>query len=143
MHPSGKFKRKEMLLYNILVVIITLICALLILVVLLQNGQGSGLSGIAAGGGGGGLAGNSGLGARRTADLLSKATSFFGGAFLVLCVLANFAIDRGTANRSILQEGGVAPVENFNTPSQTQSAVPVQNNDGSGTDTEGNEDGNN
>lgn len=130
-----------MLLYNILVVIITLICALLILVVLLQNGQGSGLSGIAAGGGG--LVGNSGLGARRTADLLSKATSFFGGAFLVLCVLANFAIDRGTANRSILQEGGVAPVEDFSAPSQTQSAVPVQNNDGSDTNTDGAEDGNN
>lgn len=125
------------MLYNILVVVITLICALLILVVLLQNGQGSGLSGIAGGGGGGALGGSSGLGARRTADLLSKATSVFGGAFLVLCVLANFAIDRQGPSRSVLQEGGVAPVENFNAPSQTQSAVPVQNNDsGSGSDNE-------
>lgn len=128
------------MLYNILVVVITLICALLILVVLLQNGQGSGLSGIAGGGGGGALGGNSGLGARRTADLLSKATAVFGGAFLILCVLANFAIDRQGIgpNRSVLQEGGVAPVEDFSAPSQTQPAVPVQNNDtGSGSDTEG------
>ncbi len=122
-----------MLFYNILVAIITIICALLILVVLLQNGQGSGLSGIS--GGGGALAGNSGLGARRTADLLSKATGVFGGAFLVLCVLANFAIDRGgqTPNRSVLQDGG-APVEDLNAPSQTQSAVPLQNNDGGSSD---------
>ncbi|MEQ9278532.1 MAG: preprotein translocase subunit SecG [Balneola sp.] len=116
------------MLYNILVAVITIICALLILVVLLQNGQGSGLSGISGGGGGGALGGNSGLGARRTADLLSKATGIFGGAFLVLCILANFAIDR-TGNgpsRSILQDGG-APVQDLNAPSQTQSAVPIQN----------------
>jgi preprotein translocase subunit SecG len=126
------------MLYNILVAVITIICALLILVVLLQNGQGSGLSGISGGGGGGALGGNSGLGARRTADLLSKATGIFGGAFLVLCVLANFAIDRsGTApTRSILQEGG-APVQDLNAPSQTQSAVPIQNNDAGSDNSEG------
>jgi preprotein translocase subunit SecG len=118
------------MIYNILVAVITIICALLILVVLLQNGQGSGLSGIGGGGGGGALGGNSGLGARRTADLLSKATGVFGGAFLILCILANFAIDRsGSApSRSILQEGA-APIQDLNTPSQTQSAVPIQNND--------------
>ena len=126
------------MLYNIIVAVITVICALLILVVLLQNGQGSGLSGISGGGGGGALGGNSGLGARRTADLLSKATGIFGGAFMVLCVLANFAIDRQGATRSILQEGGIAaPIEDFSAPSQTQSAVPVQNNSTEGTDTEG------
>lgn len=129
------------MLYNILVAVITIICALLILVVLLQNGQGSGLSGI-SGGGGGALGGNSGLGARRTADLLSKATGIFGGAFLILCVLANFAIDRsGTVqSRSILQEGG-APIQDLNAPSQTQSAVPIQNED-TGT-SENSEDGEN
>tara|TARA_R110002124_G_scaffold219424_1_gene385304 strand:- start:12408 stop:12806 length:399 start_codon:yes stop_codon:yes gene_type:complete len=129
------------MLYNILVAVIIIICALLILVVLLQNGQGSGLSGISGGGGGGGaLGGNSGLGARRTADLLSKATGFFGGAFLILSILANFAIDRsGTApTRSILQEGG-APVQDLNAPSQTQSAVPLPNNEGGNSDDGGSE----
>ncbi len=123
------------MLYNILIGVITLICALLILVVLLQNGQGEGLSGM--GGGGGSLGGNSGLGARRTADLLSKATSIFGGSFLVLCVLANFAIDRGTVNRSVLQDGAGAP--DISAPAQTNSAVPVlppANDDASGS-TEG------
>ena len=128
------------MIYNILVAVITIICALLILVVLLQNGQGSGLSGISGGGGGGALGGNSGLGARRTADLLSKATGIFGGAFLVLCILANFAIDRSGQGptRSILQDGG-APVQDLNAPSQTQSAVPIQGNDNGGSDDSGEE----
>lgn len=109
------------MLYSIIVAIIAIICVLLILVILLQSGQGQGISGM---GGGSALGGGGGLGARRTADLLSKATSILGGAFLVLCILANFAIDRGQVNRSILQEGGVnAPVE---TPSQTPAAIPQQ-----------------
>ena len=109
------------MLYNIIIVIITIICALLTLVVLLQNGQGQGLSGI---GGGGGLdAGAGGLGARRTADLLSKATSVLGGAFLILCIVANFAIDRQQQSNSILQQG--APLNDIGVPSQTQ-AIPNQ-----------------
>ncbi len=110
------------MLYNIIVAVIAIICALLILVVLLQNGSGQGISGMggASLGGGGG-----GLGARRTADLLSKSTTVLGAAFLVLCVLANFAIDRQQVDRSILQEGGAtnqnAPIE---APAETSPAVP-------------------
>lgn len=123
------------MLYNIIVGIIAIICFLLIVVVLLQPGQGQGVSGMggASIGGGGG-----GLGARRTADLLSKSTTILAGLFLGLCILANFAIDRGQANnRSILQEGapGVnAPIE---APSQTAPAIPQQNNtqDNSDSDT--------
>ena len=80
---------------------ITIICALLIVVVLLQNGSGQGLSGIGATS----MGGSSGLGARRTADLLSKATSYLGGVFLFLCVLANFVIDKLKSENSILQGG--------------------------------------
>jgi preprotein translocase subunit SecG len=110
------------MLYNIIIVVITIICALLTLVVLLQNGQGQGLSGI---GGGGGLdAGAGGLGARRTADLLSKATSVLGGAFLILCIVANFAIDRQQQSNSILQQG--APLNDIGAPSQTQAPIPNQ-----------------
>lgn len=123
------------MVYNIIIAVITIICALLTLVVLLQNGQGEGLAGI---GGGAGMGGGAGLGARRTADLLSKATAYLGGAFLVLCVLANFAIDRqGVQTNSVLQQG--APIDNINAPSQTQSAVPTQTppppvNDDTGSD---------
>lgn len=126
------------MLYNIIIVVITIICALLTLVVLLQNGQGQGLSGI---GGGGGLdAGAGGLGARRTADLLSKATSILGGAFLILCVLANFAIDRQTQANSVLQQG--APLNDIGAPSQTQSAVPIQTPPPAATDDDGSDDNN-
>ena len=110
------------MLYNIIIIVITIICALLTLVVLLQNGQGQGLSGI---GGGGGLdAGAGGLGARRTADLLSKATSVLGGAFLILCIVANFAIDRQQQTNSVLQQG--APLNDIGAPSQTQAPIPNQ-----------------
>jgi len=75
-------------------------------------------------GGAGAIGGGGGLGARRTADLLSKSTSVLAAIFLVLCVLANFAIDRGNANRSILQEGAPATEMPIESPSETPSAIP-------------------
>ncbi len=115
------------MLYTIILVLIVIISLLLMLVVLLQSGQGEGLTGIAASS----MTGGSGLGARRTADLLSKATSIFGAAFLVLCVLANFAIDRQNApSRSILQEQAVPNVNQFDAPSETAPAVPQQQSTG-------------
>lgn len=109
------------MLYNIIVAVIAIICVLLILVVLLQSGQGGGVTGMGGAGAIGG--GHGGLGARRTADLLSKSTAILGGVFLVLCVLANFAIDRQQADRSILQEGGGTEVP-IDAPVNTPSAVP-------------------
>jgi len=115
------------MLYSIIVTLIVIICVLLTIVVLLQPGQGQGLSG--------GLAAMSGqagpnMGARRTADLLSKSTAILGGAFLVLCVLANFAIDSGDAVESAVQQSGVnAPVNqdfDINNPAETPSAIPDQ-----------------
>ena len=114
------------MLYNIIVALIVIICVLLTVVVLLQPGQGQGLSGGLAGGMG---QGGPNMGARRTADLLSKSTSILGGAFLVLCVLANFAINRGGQNESAVQQSGATspPTEqniDFDNPSETPSAVP-------------------
>ena len=103
------------MLYTILIITIAIICALLIVVVLLQNGTGQGLSGIGATS----MGGSSGLGARRTADLLSKATSYLGGAFLILCVLANFVIDKPESENSILQGG--APIMQDNAVPAMQS----------------------
>lgn len=119
------------MIYTILIVLIVIISFLLTLVVLLQSGQGQGLTGIAASG----MMGNSGLGARRTADLLSKATSIFGAAFLILCVVANFAIEKqGSQTRSILQGSGIAPIENLDAPAQTPAAVPQQTPPAGGSD---------
>ncbi len=111
------------MLYTIILSLITIICILLVIVILLQPGQGQGLSGGLAGG----QAGGQGLGARRTADLLSKSTSVLGAALLALSVLANFAIDRGGATESAVQESGVeAPAQQGDglDASQSPSAVP-------------------
>jgi preprotein translocase subunit SecG len=109
------------MLYTIILILIVLICVLLTLVVLLQSGQGQGLSGgLAAMGSASQM-----IGARRTADILSKATSYLGGTFLVLCVLANFFIE-GSGTRSAIQSraAGSAPVEETQ-PADSPSALPV------------------
>jgi preprotein translocase subunit SecG len=111
------------MLYTIILSVIVLICILLTIVVLLQPGQGQGL----AGGLAGGMQGGQGLGARRTADLLSKSTSVLGGALLVLCVVANFAINRGQTTESAVQQSGVEqPAQQGGglDGSETPSAVP-------------------
>lgn len=110
------------MLYNIILFVIILICILLTIVILLQPGQGQGLSGGLAGG----MQGGAGLGARRTADLLSKSTTVLGTALLVLCLVANFAIDRGDATESAVQGSDVeipSQQNNLNN-SSTPSAVP-------------------
>ena len=111
------------MLYGIIISLIVVISLLLILVVLLQPGQKEGLSGGLAAG----MAGGSAMGARRTADLLSKTTSVLAGALLVLCVLANFAIERGGQTAPAVQQSGLPdPIEStdFNRPSETTPARP-------------------
>jgi len=108
------------MLYTIILLIIVLICVLLTLVVLLQSGQGQGLSGgLAAMGPASQM-----IGARRTADILSKATGYLGGAFLVLCVLANFFIDSGVQRSAVQSSGTTAPAD-LNQPAETPSALPA------------------
>src|SRR5690625_7754143 len=76
------------------------------------------------------MAGGASMGARRTADLLSKTTSILAALFLSLSVLANFAIDRDDATQSTIQQSGLGgePIEqfDFSVPSETESAVPQQ-----------------
>lgn len=110
------------MLYTIILVVIVLVCVLLTLVVLLQSGQGQGLSGgLAAMGPASQM-----IGARRTADILSKATGYLGGAFLTLCVLANFFIDGSTTRRSAIQSAAPSntPIE-ATQPVETPAALPV------------------
>ena len=121
------------MLYILTMILIAIICLVLIVIILLQSGQGGGLSGgIAgsAGGGGGGM-----VGARRTADFLSKSTSVLGAVFLTLCVLANFFIDGSTQEQSTIQRTGVEvplqPTE-LELPSQTVPTVPPQESSDNG-----------
>lgn len=112
------------MLYGIIISIITIICLLLIVVVLLQPGQKEGLSGGLAAG----MAGGASMGARRTADLLSKTTAILATLFLSLSVLANFAIDKGDAGQSTIQQSTMDNVDpsEFTAPSQTEPAIPQQ-----------------
>ena len=113
------------MLYTIILTVILIVCVLLTIVILLQPGQGGGIGGGIAGGA---LSGGAGLGARRTADLLSKSTTVLGSALFVLCIVANFAIYRNAPTNSAVQQSGTTteqPVDNgLSNPSQTPSAVP-------------------
>lgn len=73
------------MLYSLLLVLFVLDCALLMLVILVQDSKGQGLGG-AFGGGGGGLS-SAMFGGRGAADFLSKATTYLGTTFLVLCII--------------------------------------------------------
>jgi len=113
------------MLYTLSIILIAIICLILIVVILLQSGQGGGLSGGMAGNVGGG-AGNM-VGARRTADFLSKSTSILGGVFLFLCLMVNFLIDQGPEQGSVIQRstGFEQPAPpNFGDPSETAPAIP-------------------
>lgn len=110
------------MLYGIIISVIVLISVLLIVVVLLQPGQKEGLSGGLAAG----MMGSSGMGARRTADLLSTTTAVLAAAFLLLSLLANFAIDAGGTPGSAVQQRGLdaPPQTDFGAPTETQAPIP-------------------
>jgi preprotein translocase subunit SecG len=122
------------MLYGIILSLIVLLSFLLILVVLLQPGQREGLSGGLAAG----MTGSGGMGARRTADLLSKSTTYLAAAFLTLSVIANFAIDRQQPTRSAIQQSvlpGAAPVQApapvaqpAETPTEQDDSTPASEN---------------
>jgi preprotein translocase subunit SecG len=85
-------------MFTFLIILIAVIALLLVLVVLLQSGKGGGLAGIAAGGT------TQILGARQAPDVLEKATWTLATAFIVLCILTNFTIDRGEVQESVIQQ---------------------------------------
>ena len=85
------------MLFTILIILIAIIGLLMTLVVLLQSGQGGGLAGIASG------STTQILGSRQAPDVLVKITWVLAGSFIVLCVLTNFAIDKGEQGGSVIQ----------------------------------------
>ncbi|MFK7849080.1 MAG: preprotein translocase subunit SecG [Rhodothermales bacterium] len=88
-------------MFTFVIVLISIIAILISLVVLVQSGKGGGLAGIAAGG-----ATQQVLGARQAPDVLEKATWILATAFISLCILSNFIIDRsGTGTQdSVIQQ---------------------------------------
>ncbi len=86
-------------MFTLLIIIIALIGVIMTGLILLQAGKGGGLAGIASGG-----ATTQILGARQAPDVLERGTWILATAFIVLCILTNFAIDDGVSEQSILQQ---------------------------------------
>ncbi len=102
------------MLMTFLMVLFFLISFMLVVVVLLQSGKGGGL---AAGFGGSGT-GFELLGGRQTASFLHRATTWLGGAFLVLAFAISLLIAHGNRPGSITNAGGTPR------PAQQQSGAP-------------------
>ncbi|MBC8277901.1 MAG: preprotein translocase subunit SecG, partial [FCB group bacterium] len=89
------------MIYGIFIVLHVLICIFMILVILMQASKGKGLAG--AFGGAGGMASGI-LGARGTANFLSKATTYLAIAFFVNCIILSLLSRTMTDRRSALQD---------------------------------------
>jgi preprotein translocase subunit SecG len=100
--------------YLFLLTVLIIDAFLLIAIVLLQAGKGGGLAAMGAAGAGT----DSLFGSRQTATLLTKATWWTGGIFLVLCFTLSMLSARTTRQESILR--GAA------TPVTTPARPPVQ-----------------
>ena len=79
--------------YSIFLILIVLVAFLLVLVIMVQNPKGGGLSSSFGGGGTQQLGG-----VKQTTDFLDKSTWTLATLLLVLILLSNVAIDRGTAS---------------------------------------------
>jgi preprotein translocase subunit SecG len=92
-------------MYTLLMALATVIAVLLIIVVLLQSSKGGGLAGTFGGGNMGAM-----FGTRRTADFLSKASWWLGGALGIIALAVNlfFLPGQTTAEQreSIIQQSG-------------------------------------
>lgn len=105
-------------MYAFLILISSIIAILLIVIVLLQSSKGGGLAGTFGG------AGNMGsmFGTRRTADFLSKATWWLGGAMAVLAIVINLFFLPGQSTKeqreSIIQNSGQQIPQNPTLPQQ-------------------------
>lgn len=92
-------------MYSLLITIAIIVSIFLVIVILLQSSKGGGLAGSFGGSGTFGTV----FGTRRTADFLSKATWWLGGALLVLAIIINLFFLPGQSSveqrESIIQGG--------------------------------------
>jgi preprotein translocase subunit SecG len=98
-------------MYGILILLASIAAVLLIIVVLMQSSKGGGLAGTFGG------ASNMGsmFGTRRTADFLSRATWWLGGAVAAIALVANLFFLPGKVTqekRSAIQESGRQTIPN-------------------------------
>ena len=87
---------------NVLLIVLLIICIILTGLILIQRSEGGAL-GIGGGGGGGGGGLMSGRG---TANMVTKLTTVFGIAFMVVCVLISISFNYQDRDRSIFDTTG-------------------------------------
>lgn len=107
--------------FYLLIAVIGLIGLVMTLIILLQSGKGGGLAGIAAGG-----ATQQVLGARTAPDVLEKGTWVLGTAFIILCILTNFAISPEERANSVLQSGDVPTEQTLPPATAPAEAAPAE-----------------
>lgn len=100
-------------MFGLLIAVELIVSILLTIVVLMQSSKGGGLAGSFGGGGMGTV-----FGVRRTADFLSRATTYLAVAFLGIALITNwfFLPGKQAAADSIIQRN--------NTPVSAPRAVP-------------------
>ena len=116
-------------MYTILIAISSLIGILLMVIVLLQSSKGGGLAGTFGGGANMGAM----FGTRRTADFLSKATWWLGGAMAVLAIVINLFFLPGQTTKA--QRESIIQGSQQNIPQQPtlpQAAPQTQQKDNGG-----------
>lgn len=109
-------------MFALLLTLLVIDALLLSVVVLLQAGQGGGLASL------GGSGTETVLGGRQAVTILTKATWWCGGLFLVLSLLLSL-VQRGPAGSELQEQlrkaGGNAPAPSTSTPAPLQGATPV------------------
>jgi preprotein translocase subunit SecG len=108
-------------MFRVLVAIELVVSVLLMIVVLMQSSKGGGLAGSFGGGGMGTV-----FGVRRTADFLSRATTYLAVAFLSIALITNwlFLPGKNSATESIIQRNsGPAAAPRSVPPTTSQPAA--------------------
>ena len=109
-------------MYTFLVILLVLASVLLVAVVLLQAGKGGGL---AATFGGVGTSPDSFFGTRQMGNVLTKASWYLGGAFLLLGFVLSLMSSRAVTARSILDEPASAPAPATTAPRPGANQAPI------------------
>src|SRR5687768_1053770 len=110
-------------MYTFLLVILIIDAVLLIGVVLMQAGKGGGM---AASFGGASSSADSIIGTRQAGNVLTKASWWLGGAFLVLAFILQLMSSRPRTPESVLDRPLSAPVQTTPAPTGAAPAVPLE-----------------
>jgi preprotein translocase subunit SecG len=113
-------------MYTFLVALLVLASIFLILAILMQSGKGGGL---AATFGGVGTSPDSFFGTRQMGNVLTKASWYLGGGFLLLGFVLSLMSSRAVTARSVLDQpaGAQTTAPATSTPSASQAPIPLEN----------------